>query len=43
MSEKRKQKGTVFVTVYRHHWTGELMYAKDYGYKAWPFGRKWKK
>jgi hypothetical protein len=25
-----------FVTVFRHYRTGKLMYAKDYGLKAWP-------
>lgn len=29
-----------FCTVYRHYLTGKLMYAADYGYKAWPFGRR---
>lgn len=28
-----------FVTEYVHAWTGKLMRAEDYGYKAWPFGR----
>lgn len=37
MAKKRKRKG--FCTVYRHWRTGKLMYAKAYGYKAWPFGR----
>lgn len=38
MARKRKlHKG--FCTVYRHYLTGKLMYAKDYGHKAWPFGR----
>lgn len=26
----------VFCTEYRHKWTGKLMRAADYGYKAWP-------
>lgn len=26
-----------FCVVYRHYRTGELMDARDYGYKAWPF------
>lgn len=34
------EKGTLFVTEYVHYRTGKLMRAKDYGYKAWPFGRK---
>lgn len=29
-----------FCTVYRHYLTGKLMYAADYGYRAWPFGRR---
>ena len=29
-----------FVTWFRHYRTGKIMYAKDYGYKAWPFGRR---
>jgi len=32
--------GGGYVTWYVHHWTGKLMKASDYGYKAWPFGRK---
>lgn len=28
-----------YCTVYKHWRTGKLMVAKDYGYKAWPFGR----
>lgn len=28
-----------YCTVYRHYRTGKLMWAKDYGYEAWPFGR----
>jgi hypothetical protein len=30
--------GGGFVTEYRHYRTGKLMRAKDFGYKAWPFG-----
>lgn len=26
-----------FRTWFRHWRTGKIMYAKDYGYKAWPF------
>jgi len=26
-------------TWYIHYRTGKVMYAKDYGYKCWPFGR----
>lgn len=29
-----------FVTWYRHYRTGKIMRAEDYGYKAWPFGRR---
>ncbi|MES0492078.1 MAG: hypothetical protein ABUK01_18970 [Leptospirales bacterium] len=29
-----------FITEYTHYRTKKLMRAKDYGYKAWPFGRK---
>jgi hypothetical protein len=32
-----------FCTVYRHYRTGKLMVASDYGYHAWPFGRRRKK
>jgi hypothetical protein len=38
---KPRPKGSIhFVTVYRHHYTGKLMWARAYGYKAWPFGRR---
>jgi hypothetical protein len=26
-----------FRTWYRHYRTGKVMWARDYGYKAWPF------
>lgn len=26
-----------FRTWYRHYLTGKVMWARDYGYKAWPF------
>ena len=29
-----------YVKWYTHYRTGKLMKASDYGYKAWPFGRK---
>lgn len=29
-----------YVTWYRHYRTGKIMIASEYGYKAWPFGRK---
>jgi hypothetical protein len=29
-----------YVTEYRNKYTGKLMKASDYGYKAWPFGPK---
>ena len=32
-------KGHGFCTQYRNRW-GKLMKASDYGYKAWPIGRK---
>ncbi len=32
LSRKRR-----FVTWYRHYRTGKVMWARDYGYKAWPF------
>ncbi|HEY0323270.1 MAG TPA: hypothetical protein VGC66_20100 [Pyrinomonadaceae bacterium] len=32
-----------FVTEYVHYRTGKLMRARDYGYKAWPFGNRNKK
>lgn len=31
------RKGRHFHTCYRHWRTGKMMYAADYGYKAWPF------
>lgn len=31
------RKGRSFHTWYRHWRTGKIMYAADYGYKAWPF------
>jgi hypothetical protein len=34
---KKKGDGLRFVTVFRHYRTRKLMYAKDYGFKAWPF------
>jgi hypothetical protein len=27
----------VFCKAYRHKWTGKLMVASEYGYKAWAF------
>jgi hypothetical protein len=35
----KKNKGTSFVTYFTHYRSGKKMYARDYGYKAWPFGR----
>jgi hypothetical protein len=32
-----------FVTEYRNRYTGRIMRAADYGYKAWPFGPKKRK
>ena len=32
---KRKRKS--YRTWYRHYRTGKIMWARDYGYKAWPF------
>ena len=32
-----------FVTEYVHYRTRKLMRARDYGYKAWPFGNRQKK
>ncbi len=37
---KSKGKCPEFVTVYRHYLTGKTMAAKDYGYKAWHFGKR---
>ena len=34
-----QKKGIRFVTEYVHYQTGKLMRARDYGYKAWPFGK----
>lgn len=39
-SHKPNKEGTRFCTQYRHWRTGKLMIAKDYGYQAWPFGRR---
>lgn len=36
--DQNKDRG--YVKRYRHYRTGKLMIASDYGYKAWPFGRK---
>ena len=33
-------KNVTFVTEYIHKWTKKRMIASDYGYKAWPFGKK---
>ena len=39
MQHKEPSKKNVrFVTSYRHR-SGKIMNAKDYGYKAWPFGK----
>lgn len=35
MAKLRRKKR--FVTWYRHYLTGKVMWAADYGYKAWPF------
>jgi hypothetical protein len=48
MSSKRKKGKSGpptggFVTVYRNRYTGRVMKASDYGYKAWPFGPKKKR
>lgn len=45
MNKQRKQKGgqVRFVTEYVHRWTKKVMRARDYGYKAWPFGHGKKK
>ena len=32
--------GIRFVTEYIHYRTKKLMRASDYGYKAWPFGKR---
>jgi len=29
-----------FVTEFRHHRTGKLMKASDYGHRAWPIGKR---
>jgi len=34
------QRSPRFCAVYRHYLTGKLMHAADYGYRAWPFGRR---
>jgi hypothetical protein len=35
--DRKRREVVRFVTVYRHYRTGKLMYARKYGYKAWPF------
>ncbi len=43
MPKKRGPRGRgprKYVTKYRHYRTGKIMYAKDYGYRAWPIGLK---
>jgi len=43
-SKKKKvvsiQPSLQFVKQYRHAKTGKMMIAADYGYKAWPIGRR---
>jgi len=34
-----KKSGPCFVTFFRHYRTGKILFAADYGYKAWPLGR----
>ena len=29
-----------FVTWFRHYRTGQILYAANYGYRAWPFGKR---
>lgn len=29
-----------FVTWFHHYRTGEILYAANYGYRAWPFGKR---
>ncbi len=36
-SNNNGRAGRGFHTWYRHYRTGKIMYASDYGYKAWPF------
>lgn len=35
-----KEKGQRFVTKYTHYRTGKVMIAAEYGYKAWPLGKR---
>ncbi len=37
---RHTRKGVRFCTQYVHYLTGKLMIASEYGYKAWPFGRR---
>jgi hypothetical protein len=37
---KPERNGIRFVTEYVHWRTKKMMRASDYGYKAWPFGKK---
>lgn len=34
---RRKNRGRRFRAWFRHYRTGKIMWARDYGYKAWPF------
>lgn len=34
---KTRGKKGIYRTWYRHWRTGKIMYARKYGYKAWPF------
>ncbi len=45
MDNKSKKKGDRggLISVYRHYRTGKVMRARDYGYKARPFGPRKKK
>jgi|LSQX01.1.fsa_nt_gb hypothetical protein len=36
----KKKNKTDFGKYFRHWRNGKIYYAKDYGYKVWPFGKK---
>jgi hypothetical protein len=37
MKRKPRKANGKFKTKFRHYKTGKVMWAKKYGYKAWPF------
>ena len=39
MANKNTKKEKTFRAYFKHYRNGKIYYAKDYGYKAWPFGK----